>query len=239
MGIVEATGGQRGSSRLLKAAAHFDYPNIGASTGFMEEARGDWWRLVSDAAASSDAAIELSALSWPELPELIAFCSFLPRMPFRYVSVHGPTKALAGSDDDLAAMLEQLPTWVDAFVLHPDVLTNAPAFRKLGDRVLLENMDARKRVGTTVADLSKYFIVLPDAGFCFDIAHAASVDPSMKVANDLLDAFGERLRELHISSLGDDGRHVPLTKRDFLKFRPVLDRCREVPWIFEAPFETW
>ena len=205
----------------------------------MEEARGDWWRLIAEADASSSAAIELSALSWVELPDLVSFCSALPRLPFDYISVHAPTKDIVGSDHDLAELLAELPEWVDAIVLHPDVLTHAPAFRELRDRILLENMDGRKTIGTTATDLAAYFALLPDAGFCFDVAHAASIDPTMTRAAELLDAFGDRLREVHISSLSELGKHVPLTKTDFERFSPVLRRCRRVPWIFEAPFVPW
>jgi hypothetical protein len=205
----------------------------------MEYARGDWWRLVADAAALSEDAVELSALSWSELPSLVDFCSVTGGLPFEYISVHGPTKALGGSDHELALMLLQLPEWIDAIVLHPDVMTHAPAFRALGNRVLLENMDARKGVGTSVGDIEKFFVALPDAGFCLDVAHAGSVDPTMRLGHALLDAFSSRLREVHLSSLDAQGKHVPMTQGDYSRFRPLLDRCSDVPWIFEAPVEPW
>jgi hypothetical protein len=49
---------------------------------------------------------------------------------------------------------------------------------------------------------------------CFEVAHAGSIDPTTARAAELLDAFGDRLREVHISSLSEFGKHVPLTKPD-------------------------
>ena len=56
----------------------------------------------------------------------------------------------------------------------------------------------------------------------------------MALAHELLDRFGARLRQVHVSSLVD-GSHAPLTAEDVERFRPVLRRCVDVPWILEAP----
>jgi hypothetical protein len=58
--------------------------------------------------------------------------------------------------------------------------------------LVLENMDSRKPTGRTAAELEPFFEQLPDAGFCLDIAHAYSIDPSMAVFNDLLDRYRSR-----------------------------------------------
>jgi hypothetical protein len=46
------------------------------------------------------------------------------------------------------------------------------------------------------------------------------------------------LRHVHLSSLSEDLHHVSLTDEDEELFSPVLRRCLDVPWIFEAPPET-
>ena len=51
----------------------------------------------------------------------------------------------------------------------------------------------------------------------------------MNTAHELLDRGGGRLRQVHLSSLDDDGHHVPMTEGDESLFAPVLDRCRDVP----------
>jgi sugar phosphate isomerase/epimerase len=120
-------------------------------------------------------------------------------------------------------------------VIHPDVIEDIAAYRRLGALCVVENMDPRKLAGRTADELEQLFVALPEAGFCFDIAHAAAVDASMDEAHALLDRFGARLRHLHVSSLDEDCHHEPLSVADETAWTPVLRRCRDVPWILEAP----
>jgi hypothetical protein len=222
---------------LLSNRSHLlrTHRTVGASTGYMESRRGSWPELVAEAASVSSVAAELSAISEPELPDLLEFLAAAPRLPFRYVSVHAPSKQRVLAEDDLVGLLTRIPVWVDAIVLHPDTIQAAPAFRSMGRRLLIENMDTRKDDGRTADELAPVFAELPQAGLCFDIAHAKDVDPSMGVAVEILDRFSGRLRHVHISSLDDEQHHVPLTAEDEELFAPVLERCRDVPWILEAP----
>lgn len=97
--------------------------------------------------------------------------------------------------------------------------------------MVLENTDNRKILGQTAADLVPYFDELSQAGLCFDVAHAASVDRTLTVAHELLDVHRHRLRHVHLSSLDEDSPHHSLTPADKLRFTPLLDRCRDVPWV--------
>ena len=209
------------------------YP-IGISTGYLSDLRGQWQDQVDAARAISPFAAEISALSEPELGPLLQFLSEDPPLPFRYLSVHGPAKERQLPETELVDELRQLPDAVAAIVMHPDTMQEPEAYAPLGARLVLENMDARKPVGQTPEQLAELFRVLPDAGFCFDVAHAHSVDPSMSVATELLDAFLPRLRHLHVSSLSEDLKHIPLSDGDTRVFMPLLMRCRDVPWILEA-----
>ncbi len=212
---------------------------LGASTGIFDEDRGDWPTLVRRACEISSFAVELSALAGPELISLSSYLAHAPRLPFRYVSVHAPAKALAEPEAQTVRRLGALPLWVRSVVVHPDALVEPQRYRALGTRLVLENMDARKPVGRSADELEEFFEVLPDAGFCFDIAHAHSLDPSMELAEELLHRYGSRLRQVHLSSL-IDGEHVPLRDADARSFAAVLDRCRDVPWILEArPPQSW
>jgi len=56
----------------------------------------------------------------------------------------------------------------------------------------------------------------------------------MRAGSEILDRYGSRLRQLHVSSLDDGQHHVPLTFEHEELFGPLLDRCRDVPWILEA-----
>jgi hypothetical protein len=207
---------------------------LGASTGFLVEHRGDWPALAAAAAALSPFTAELAALSEDELPGLLAYLATDPSLPFHYLSVHAPSKALRMAEAKLVDSLARLPAHVDAIVVHPDVIDDVAQYRRLGPRLVLENMDTRKAGGRTAAELAPYFDALPEAGLCLDVAHARDVDPSMAGAAELLDRFAGRLRHLHVSSLDGDGHHVALRAADEAAFGPVLTRCRDVPWILEA-----
>ena len=208
---------------------------VGPSTGYMVGARGDWPRLVAAAEICSLDVVELSALSARELPSLLAFLADAPRLPFEHVSVHGPSKDWEGSPAALASALQAIPAAVDGIVLHPETLGDPAAFAALGGRLRLENMDTRKDDARTVAELARYFDALPEARFCFDVAHAQLNDPTMRLAHELVDAFAGRLAEVHVSSIEPSGEHVPLRAADAEAFLPVLQRCVGVPWVLEAP----
>lgn len=208
---------------------------IGASTGYMEAMRGDWPALVTRAVELSPFAAELSVLSEGEVDGLDAYLASEPQLPFRYLSIHGPSKGRAMDERDLVSALLRFSKRADAIVMHPDTMRDAAPFVVLGQTLVLENMDADKDDGCTVEQLERWFAALPQAGFCFDVAHAWSLDPTMAVASDLLDVFRSRLRHLHVSSLSPDLHHVPLTEDDEMLFMPLLERCLDLPWILEAP----
>ena len=202
----------------------------------MRELRGDWAAQIDAAWQVSPFAVELSALSEAELPSLSVFFSgSAGTLPFRYVSIHGPSKGRRIDEADLVDELELLLRYADVVVMHPDTIERPELFRTLGHKLLLENMDARKPYGRTGSELEEIFAQLPEAGFCFDIAHAWSIDPGMAVASELLDSFGSRLRHVHLSSLSAALHHETLTAEDEELFRPTLERCLDVPWILEAP----
>lgn len=221
--------------REIEELLAFNAGLIGVSTGYMVGARGDWPRLAAAAEVLSDDVVELSALSARELPGLVAFLDDVPELPFRHVSVHGPSKGWDGTPEQLVALLAELPESVGGIVMHPETLGDAGSFAALGARLRLENMDVRKPDARTASELAPYFDALPAARFCFDIAHAQLLDPSMRLAHELLDAFADRLAEVHLSSIEPSGLHVPLDPEDAEAFMPVLERCAGVPWVLEAP----
>jgi len=201
----------------------------------MSAHRGNWPYLITEALDVSSFAVELSALSEEELPSLNTFLSRVTWLPFRYISVHAPSKGMEMPEPELVRVLNELPTYIDAIVVHPDVIQEAANYRSLGRKLVLENMDARKERGLDAKDLAKMFEALPEAGLCFDIAHAGSIDREMRAGEEILDKFAARLRHVHLSSLDAESHHVPLSVEDAELFVPLLDRCRDVPWILEAP----
>ncbi len=211
---------------------------MGLSTGVA--GRGDDWpALVKAACSVSTHAVELAAHDPAELSGLVEYLAGRPRLPFRHVSVHTPVKGALGTDAERVAAVLELPVSVRTLIAHPDLVEDAAPWRALGRRVVFENMDDRKAGGRTADELAGLFAALPDAGFCLDIAHAHTIDPTMAVAEELLDRFRGRLREVHLSSIRS-GSHTTLTPEDEALFAPVLSRCRDVPWILEAaPPARW
>lgn len=201
----------------------------------MTSSRGDWPALVREAEAISTSAVELAALSESELPSLVRYLAERPSLPFQYVSLHAPSKGRSMEEHELIEQLHRLSPRVDAIVVHPDTLVDVEAWGRLGRRLVIENMDARKPIGQTADSLAEYFDVLDEARLCFDVAHAWAVDPTLQEGAEILDRFGARLRQLHISSLDEGQHHVPLTADHESLFGQLLDRCRDVPWILEAP----
>jgi hypothetical protein len=68
-------------------------------------------------------------------------------------------------------------------------------------------MDLRKSTGRTAEELIPFFSKLPEATFCLDVAHAQQVDSTMLEAWSMLEQFGSRLRQVHISEIDSQGRH--------------------------------
>ncbi len=212
-----------------------DHVAIGASTGYMRDHRGDWPAMVRLAAEESIMAIELSALSEPELPSLLAWLDARHALPFQWMAAHGPTKQRRMPERELVALLQSLTRYVEVVVLHPDTIEDVALYGELGSKLAIENMDARKRVGQTASELEELFEALPMARLCFDIAHAGAVDATMAEGGLILNRLGSRLSHVHISSLDEGSHHVALTSEDEDRFGALLDRCRDVPWILEAP----
>lgn len=208
---------------------------LGASTGYMEDSRGNWPAMIAQALETSGFAAELAALSEAELPALEAFLAGGPELPFAYLSIHAPVKHLRMPEAELVRRLARLAPHADAIVVHPDAIDDPRAYRVLGSCLVIENMDARKPTGRTVEELAPYFAALPEAGLCLDVAHVLSIDPTLQEGERLLDAYAGRLRQLHVSSTDEECRHLPLTLEHETRFAQLLRRCPDVPWILEAP----
>ena len=181
---------------------------IGFSTGAL--AKGDFatgLELQRDVPRID--AVELSALRDHELPGLVAAIPNLDLGEFEYVSFHAPSKLQALDEHAVFNLLLGLPeAW--PLIVHPELLQTPSLWMELGERLCLENMDNRKTTGRTIAELRALFEAFPQATFCLDLGHARQIDPTMVSAMLMLEEFGDRLVELHISEVGPRGEHLPL-----------------------------
>lgn len=206
---------------------------IGYSTGAL--ARSDLEAALRLLEGHDTGAVELSALRTHEMGALVRTAETRWLGDFRHVSVHAPSAFTAAEEPAIAGALLPLAERGWRVVLHPDTIHDVGRWRAFGDRLCIENMDRRKP-GRTVEELDPVFARLPDASFCLDVAHARQCDTSMLESHRLLDTFGARLAEVHVSELDARGRHVRLTRPGIRAFRQIAYRIPcDVPVIIEAP----
>ncbi|MEM7048693.1 MAG: hypothetical protein AAF604_03500 [Acidobacteriota bacterium] len=207
---------------------------LGFSSGAI--APGDPATAIAATAHHGATAIELSALRWDELEPLLEGIPDLPLAGFQHVSVHAPSRL---PEDREALLVESLAASVPVpwpLVVHPDMVRDPSLWTPLGHRLCLENMDRRKAVGRTVGELEPLFEALPEATFCFDLAHAVHVDPTLAAGRELLAAFGDRLAQLHLSDLTPEARHRPLSTAAGERLLPLIEEIPPtVPVILESP----
>jgi hypothetical protein len=192
---------------------------FGLSTGAV--ARGDFVKgleVATEVANYINSAVELSALRGSELKPLLEALPNLNLSPFRYVSIHAPSKFDPSKEREI---VESLMTETRDYnvIVHPDVIRDPSIWVGLGSRLCLENMDNRKKNLNDAHDLERVFSLFPDAGFCFDLGHAYQVDSSLGAAEEMITQFRSRLRQVHLSDVDKNGVHGPLSLDSIWDFR--------------------
>ncbi|HVN82824.1 MAG TPA: hypothetical protein VMW38_27825 [Terriglobia bacterium] len=207
---------------------------IGFSTGAL--AYADFRGGVGMLRGKSIHAIELSALRQKELLPMLRGLDELDLSQFNYIAVHAPSEFSKEDEREIVMMLLTVSQRGWPVVLHPDTIHDFSLWRELGKLLCIENMDKRKPRGRTSLELSYIFSSLPEASFCFDIAHARQVDSTMTEAYFILKDFGPRLRQLHVSEVNTRSKHDPLSLASILAFQEVADLIPEyIPLILETP----
>jgi hypothetical protein len=183
--------------------------------------------------------VELSALRAAELPPLAAALPHLDLTGFTHVSLHVPSRF---APEDEAAILRLLEAhqhlgWL--YITHPDVLYTPEHWRALGPQLCLENMDQRKPIGRNLPEMRHVFDQFPDATWCFDIGHARQIDPTMIESWRLLDAFGHRLRQVHVSEVNARSKHDRLSRLSIASFREVAANIpSHIPLVIESVIQA-
>jgi hypothetical protein len=98
-------------------------------------------------------------------------------------------------------------------------------------------MDSRKKTGRTAKELYGFFHDIPHARLCFDIAHARQVDPTMTEAACIIDDFGDRLAQVHLSEVDGRGEHFAMSLTAELAYEQFSETISDVPVILEAIVE--
>jgi sugar phosphate isomerase/epimerase len=205
--------------------------NFGIATGAFVDERDDWDAAVTRAAAEGWRFIELTAGTEDRLESLVLFLEQRRDSLdcFERVSIHAPITP------DVTAVAEKLVAlaWEFDTVVHPDAYREEQSLLRLGARVVFENMDNQKSFGQNALDIRSIFDAFPEAGFCLDVAHVWTNDSTLRLAHQLIDCFGQRLRQVHVSGIEPDGTHRPTTRADLNLYAPLLARCDHVPWLLE------
>jgi len=207
---------------------------IGFSTGTLAKEN---FRLGLDRLKGTHAAaIELSALRETELDDLLAALDDLDLERFTYVSFHAPSTLNVFTEEDIVERLMPVLERKWPIVLHPDVITKHALWRRFGEWLCIENMDKRKRVGRTTSELRAVFEELPDASFCFDLAHVRQIDPTMYEARRMLEALGDKIRQIHLSDVNSNCGHERLNYLALSAYHTIAPFLpTDVPVILESP----
>ena len=207
---------------------------IGFSTGSL--AKGNFFAALDILTYSSANVIEISALRDFELAPLIDAFDDLHLNQYEAVSLHAPSKLGAFSETAMVKLLRKMADNGIPIVVHPNIINNMSLWKPIGSFLYIENMDMRNPVGRTTEDLEEIFYNLPDASFCFDIAHARQVDPTMVEAMDMVRAFGKRIKQLHVSVVNSKSIHEPLSIEAIIDYRKITKYIdKDTPIILESP----
>lgn len=206
---------------------------IGFSTGALT--LGDYRHALRILADKDVNAVELSALRQEELKPLVEDLENLDLLKFQYIAFHAPSSLEPSFEGTALELLEQVAGREWPIIVHPNVMHNVEAWAKFDRLLCIENMDKRKAIGQTAADLVEIFRVLPRASFCFDIGHARQVDPTMSEATRILQLCGDKLKQLHVSDVNTQSKHDPLSLESMLAFQRVAGLVPDdIPVIMES-----
>jgi len=178
----------------------------------------------------------LSALREQELPALIGALPSLDLSGFTHISIHAPSRFEQISEMGAAKLLETAVGRGIGIVVHPDTIIDSEVWKKFGALLWIENLDKRKPIGRTAADLGTLFEEFPNAGFCLDVAHARQIDPTMSEAATMLIRFKERIRQIHASGLNANSTHSALSVAARSAFSQISHLIpNDIPIILESP----
>lgn len=178
--------------------------------------------------------IEFGVLREWELPIFLKHLPNLDISKFERVSFH-TCKMKKLTEEELFKQIEPVIELGWPIISHPEMITDCTLWKKLGNRLHIENMDNREGVlGKTIEEMEQIFDKLPDASMCFDIGHARQVDPTMELARDLCVKFAEKIKEIHLSKINPfTCGHHPIDDNALEAFSKITDVLPSCPIILE------
>lgn len=208
---------------------------IGFSTGALYKYLPRVAELNADYFYSLGAnAIEFTC-SEEGLDELLESVDLIKFDEFEYISIHAPKIMLKDRGELLISKLEEINKKIrlDNITFHPDEVDDFSIFSKSNLPFSVENMDKNKSTGKTVESLKKIFDKY-DFGFVLDVNHCFTNDPSGELLKSMIENFGHRLRQIHLSGYKVLHDPIVMTKQNFL-----IESIKELgkPIIIESVFD--
>jgi hypothetical protein len=157
---------------------------------------------------------------------------------FEYISVHVPS--FDGHNEvEIAGMLKVLEQahaqlGFNSIVIHPYETMNWDLFKQFDLPFVIENMDWTKEFGKYVESMQDIFDNL-DVPMALDLNHCFTNDPSMLLAQDMVENFKDRIEHIHIS--GFETMHELLYKTQQQEILTAIPD-KSLPIIIESGCET-
>jgi hypothetical protein len=192
---------------------------FGFSTGAI--ALSDFHRAINILRMTDTNAIELSAIRFAEFQPLLAELPNLDLSKYCYVSIHAPSTFSREEEREIVSQLAGISYRPLRVIVHPDSIYELDLWRSLGQSICIENMDSRKKTGRTAGELDDLFQLLPQARFCFDVAHVRQFDTSMVEAYLMLARFADRLVQVHLSEINAASKHMPMSEASISAYQMI------------------
>jgi hypothetical protein len=182
-------------------------------------------------------ALEINCHS---IQDIDSFDSIYPYLNnFERLSIHLPSSIRYKNNEETRNVLKRIENFyfkinAQLAVVHPDVVDDWEVFNEFKIDLGVENMDDRKKIFREVSDFKNFFAVHKDFGLVLDLGHCNINDKSMVLADDFINEFKNKIKEIHLS--GYEVFHDPLYRTKQLE---IIKRCRDlnVPIIIESTFE--
>lgn len=187
------------------------------------------------------AGSEIIEICFAKIGEIDKLKSIIPWVEkYPYKSIHLPTDIKYRNDIETKKVLDEIANFYKAIganliLVHPDLVEDWDMFDEYPFVRAVENMDNRKQKYKNLPDLKELFKRKKDWKMVLDLNHCYPNDVSMKLAQDFIDEFQDRIAEIHLSGYVE--YHEPLFKTKQIE---IMEFCKKLDAsiIIESTFDS-